>query len=178
MLPYLIYALFKGLPDLAVGTLAVMIATDLVDGRIARAIGQARDFGGALDSTVDFAVIYGLFTAFFATGLLPWWKWAVIMIPGVLIAVTQLSHAAKAGDVVFAPSRAAKLVGQIQYLYLPFLVARTFWLTAGWAETADHVIFAALAAAIVFNTVGQTRLLIELFRAPQAKTPRIRPDTE
>src|SRR3990170_1660035 len=79
MLPYLIYALARPLPDLAVGTLAVMIGTDLVDGRIARALGQSREFGGAFDSTVDFVVIYGIFTAFLAVGVLPWWKWAVIV---------------------------------------------------------------------------------------------------
>lgn len=64
MLPYLIYALVTRLAGVAVVTLLVMIATDLIDGRVARRLRQSRAFGGAFDSGIDFIVIYSLFTAF------------------------------------------------------------------------------------------------------------------
>ncbi len=92
MLPFLLYAIIVGLAGLAVTTFLVMIATDLVDGRIARMTGQSSAFGGFFDSTVDFAVIYSMFTVFFTIGLIPWWKWVVIFVPGLLIAVTQILH--------------------------------------------------------------------------------------
>ncbi len=167
MLPFLLYAVITGLPGQAIVTFLAMIATDLVDGRIARMTGQSSAFGGAFDSTVDFAVIYSMFTVFFAIGVIPWWKWIVIFVPGLLIAVTQILHAVQAKGVVFVATRAAKVVGQIQYLYIPFLVARTFWWKAGRAQTADDVIFALLAAAITVNTIHQSQILIRVL-APRA----------
>ncbi len=169
MLPFLLYAIIVGLAGLAVATFLVMIATDLADGRVARRTGQSTAFGGFFDSTVDFAVIYSMFTAFFAIGVIPWWKWAVIFFPGLLIAVTQILHAVKAHAVVASATHAAKVVGQIQYLYIPFLIARAFWLKAGWAQPADDVIFALLAAAIVVNTIHQTQLLIHVLAPPAGK---------
>ncbi len=169
MLPFLLYAIIVGLAGLAVTTFLVMIATDLVDGRIARMTGQSSAFGGFFDSTVDFAVIYSMFTVFFTIGLIPWWKWVVIFVPGLLIAVTQILHAVKAHAVVASATHAAKVVGQFQYLYILFLVARAFWWKAGWAETADDVIFALLAAAIVVNTIHQTQILIRVLASPAGK---------
>ncbi len=172
MLPFLLYAILARLPSLAVATFAAMITTDLVDGRIARLTGQSSAFGGFFDSTVDFAVIYSMFTVFFAIGLIPWWKWIVIFVPGLLIAVTQILHAVKAKDVVSSATRAAKVVGQIQYLYIPFLIVRTFWWSAAWSQTADDVIFAVLAAAIVVNTIHQTQILIRVLTTPAGKAGR------
>lgn len=164
MLPYLIYGLVAHLAGLVAVTYLIMVGTDLTDGRIARRLGQSRTFGGVFDSTVDFVVIYALFTALFAVGMLPWWKWIVIFAPAVLMATTQILHVLTASEVAFAPVRVGKLVGQIQYLYLPFLLARKFWLAgAGW-RTVDHVVFAILTAAIVFNTIDHLRILAALLR--------------
>lgn len=166
MLPYLVYALAAGLAGLAAVTLAAMILTDLIDGRIARRLGQARMFGAALDSGIDFVIIYTLFTTFFAIGTLPWWKWVVICTPAVLMAVTQLLYLVRAPEVSFAVAPAGKLVGAIQFGYLPFLLWRTFWSGKGWDLTADHIIFAALVIPTVVNTVDYARLLRALLRRP------------
>ena len=172
MFPYLVYALAARASTLAVITLAIMVVTDLIDGRIARALGQARTFGAALDSGIDFVVIYGLFTAFFAIGLLPWWKWAVIAAPAVLMAVTQILYLLRAPEVAFAVAPAGKLVGAFQFAYLPFLLARLFWLRADWARTADHALFGVLAGLIVVNTWGYARILRALPRPARRAASR------
>lgn len=159
MLPYLIYGLAKPLPGMAVVTLAVMIGTDLIDGRIARRLGQSREFGGAFDSTVDFVVIYSLFTAFLVVGVLAWWKWIIITGPALLMAFTQWTAVRRAGDVVFAPAAAGKIVGMIQFVYLPLLLVRHFWLAVPWARRADDVLFVLLAVATAFNTLDYLRTL-------------------
>ena len=164
LLPGFIYALARRLPVLGGGILAAIVLSDLIDGHVARLTGRARDFGAAFDSAVDFAVIYTLFTAFFIVGLLPWWKWIVILIPGLFLAVTQLLYAAAARDVVFALTRTAKLVGQIQYVYLLLLTARRLWRIGEWAQTADDAIFVLLAPAIAANTWRQMKLLLRLCR--------------
>lgn len=165
MLPYLLYGLTAKLTGLAAATLAGMIATDLVDGPIARRLGQARPAGGAFDSTIDFIVIYATFSALWLVGILPWWKWAAIFFPALLMAATQVLHLLWAGDLASAPARVGKLVGQIQFVYLPFLVARIFWWRGEWAALVDHLAFALLAVAIGFNTLDQLRTLRRLLRA-------------
>jgi len=90
----------------------------------------------------------------------------VIVLPALLMAWTQYVQVRQAGDVVFAPARAGKIVGQIQFVYLPFLLLRRFWLGAGWALTVDHVLFVLLALAIVFNTIDYARILRRLLARP------------
>jgi len=174
MLPYLIFALVRPLPGMAVATLGVMIGTDLVDGRVARRLGQARDFGAAFDSTVDFVLIYTMFTTFLVTGVLPWWKWAVNFFPGLLMAWTNLLHVQRAGDVAFVPARVGKLVGLLQFVYLPLLLARAFWMSAGWAQQVDHALFGVLAVAIVFNTIDYGRSLRRLLATAPGRAPAAR----
>jgi phosphatidylglycerophosphate synthase len=166
MLPYLVYALAVRLTGLAVVTLAVMIATDLIDGRIARRLGQSRAFGAAFDSGIDFVVIYGLFTTFFAIGVLPWWKWAAIFAPAVLMAVTQILYLLKAPEVTFAVAPVGKLVGALQFAYLPLLLLRTFWLGGTPWDFIDHALFAILMLPTVVNARDYARMLAAVLRRP------------
>lgn len=167
MLPYLLYGLAVSLPGLAVATLLAMIGTDLVDGTIARRTGQRREVGAIFDSTVDFLVIYSVFTTLFIIGVLPWWKWLVIFAMGLLIAGTQILSVVLAKGLTFAPVRFGKLVGQLQFVYLPFLLVRAFWVKAGWAQTVDDVLFGLLVVAIVASTVDHVHILRRLMGSPR-----------
>ena len=164
MLPFFLYGLATRQSGLAAATLAAMIGTDLIDGRIARRMGQARSFGAVLDSTIDFVVIYATFTALWLIGILSWWKWAVIFFPALLMAATQILHLARAPEVAYPPVRVGKLVGQIQFVYLPLLVALALGWHAGWAPTVDRTLFAVLAAAILANTIDHIRILRSLLQ--------------
>ena len=165
LLPYLLYALAASLPGLATATIAAMMGTDLVDGPIARRTAQVRPFGSVFDSTVDFVVIYSLFTTFFALGVLLWWKWLVIAIIGCVIAATQIATVRKGRVLALAPVRYGKLVGQLQFAYLPLLLARTFWVKAAWAVTADDMLFGLLAVAIVASLVDHAGIIRRLLGA-------------
>jgi phosphatidylglycerophosphate synthase len=172
LLPFLLYALVAALPGLATATLAAMIATDLVDGRIARRSGQVRPFGAMLDSTVDFIVIYSLFTAFFAIGILVWWRWLVIATMGAVIAATQILSIRRGQALAFEPVRFGKLVGQVQFVYLPLLLVRTFWVRAAWIVTAEAAVFGALAVAIAASLVDHAGILHRLLSTGQPRTER------
>lgn len=165
MLPYLIYALAARNAGMATVTLLVMIGTDLIDGTIARKTGQAREFGITLDSTTDFVFIYSVFTTFFAVGVFPWWKWIAVFICGAVMAVTEGLSMLKAGDVKLGPALVGKKIGQIQFVYLLFLLGRMFWLKQGWAVKVDHGIFALLAVLIPINIFDYGRRLASLIRA-------------
>jgi hypothetical protein len=71
----------------------------------------------------------------------------------------------------FAPVRFGKLVGQLQFAYLPLLLARTFWVKAVWAATADDILFGLLAVAVVASLVdhaGIIRRLLDAGDRPEA----------
>jgi phosphatidylglycerophosphate synthase len=172
MLPYLLYSVARGSAGLAVTTFTAMAITDLIDGHIARKMGQSRDFGAVFDSTIDYLVIYSLFTMLFAVGVLPWWKWVVIFVPGLFMGATQILYTLKAPEVAFAPAPFSKPVGQIQYVYLPFLLARRFWLSAAWAQRVDHAVFLLLAIAIVLNTWDHAKTLRRLLAEPSGRMTR------
>lgn len=164
LLPCFLYGLATRRSALAVVTLAVIIGTDLIDGRIARRMGQSRPAGAVLDSAVDFVVIYSTFTALWLIEVIPWWKWAVIFLPGLLMAATQTLHFTRAPEPAFPVARFGKLVGQIQFVYLPLLVALALGWRAPWAGTADRAVFGVLAAAILANTLDHIKMLMRLLR--------------
>lgn len=166
LLPYVIYGLVASLPRLTTVTLLVMIGTDLVDGRLARKLGQVRAFGAMLDSTIDWVVIHSLFTVFFLIGTLAWWKYPPIMAVGILIGGTQVMSVVRTQALVFQRVLVGKFVGQIEFLYLPLLLARTFWLKADWWQTVDHAWFALLTVALVGTIIDHIGILRGLLRGP------------
>lgn len=82
---------------------------------------------------------------------------------GCVIAATQILSIRKGQAPSFEPVRFGKLVGQIQFAYLPLLMVRTFWVKTGWITMADTVLFVVLAAAIaasVGDHAGIARCLL------------------
>ena len=164
LLPYVIYGLVAPLPRLTTTTLLVMIGTDLVDGRLARKLGQVRSFGAMLDSTIDWIVIHSLFTVFFLIGTLAWWKFLPIIAVGILIGGTQVLSVVKTQALIYQRVVVGKFVGQIEFLYLPLLLARTFWLKADSWQIVDHVWFALLVVALVGTVIDHVGILRRLVR--------------
>jgi len=162
LLPYLIYGLVASLAWLSAVTLMVIVGTDLVDGRVARKLGQQRPFGAMLDSTIDWVVLHALFTVFFLIGTLVWWKYLPIIAVGILVGGTQVLSVVKTQALVFQRALVGKFVGQLEFVYLLILIARTFWLTTGETQTFDHVWFALLAVALLGSFVDYVGVLRRL----------------
>jgi cardiolipin synthase len=98
--PALAYAVQKQFAPLAV-TVAVASVTDLLDGTVARRLGQRSNFGGALDPVVD-GIFMGAFVIGIAIGgLIPGWL-AIVVIARYLLP-------ALAGGVLLLMGRRPKL---------------------------------------------------------------------
>lgn len=138
---------------LAVVSMVAMWITDLLDGRIARLMGQAGPFGKALDSTVDFVLIYALFIAFYAAGRLETYQFAFLYLGMVTLLALQLSLTAAGQSDRVADTPVAKLTGALQYAYLLFLVALEVIPRSEVIETINLCYFTVLAIAIVINSV-------------------------
>jgi phosphatidylglycerophosphate synthase len=151
LLPIIVIAVATDQGWLAVGTMAVVLVTDLLDGRIARRLGQASQFGKNLDSTVDFVLIYSLFIAFYAAGRLETYQFLVLYLAMLSILVYQMVQPTGGGSV--ATTRFGKPVGALQYLYLLLLVAQEPFPGSGFLATVGGVVFAILAVTIGANVV-------------------------
>jgi hypothetical protein len=103
--------------------------------------------------------------------MLPWWKWAAIFAPAVLMAATQILYLLRAPEVTFAVAPVGKLVGALQFAYLPLLLLRTFWLRSGPWLIVDHALFAILMVPTAVNVWDYRRMLAGVLRRPSPATP-------
>jgi phosphatidylglycerophosphate synthase len=153
LLPVVIAGVATDRGALAACAMALVVITDLADGRIARHLGQASDFGKTLDSTVDFVLIYSLFITFYAAGRINTVQFGVLYLAMLTILGLQLLSGGSMGGEVLARTRLGKPTGALQYLYLLVLVAREVGRQSRTLAVASNIVFFVLAAAVVLNSI-------------------------
>ena len=168
-LPVVIYGVATGQYWVTVGAMFLAWLTDLLDGRIARMMGQGGTlFGKALDSTVDFALIYCLFIAYYAAGRLETFQFAFLYLAMLMILSLQFFLQGSGRFEEVATTRLGKPAGALQYLYLLILAALEVPAVRGarGVETAHMVYFSVLAATILLNTLETILLIRKIGREP------------
>jgi phosphatidylglycerophosphate synthase len=153
----------------AVVAMGVILITDLLDGRIARRLGQATAFGKSFDSTVDFVLIYALFIAFYAAGRLATWQFGFLYLAMVTIFLLQFALIATGKGEEVANTALGKVTGALQYGYLLFLVAREVLPARSAVSVADTVFFGVLACAIVLNSIQCVARIRTMLRAAEGR---------
>jgi len=154
LLPFVIGGLVTNNGWLVVGATFLAWFTDLLDGRVARKMGQGgTPFGKALDSTVDFAFIYCLFIAFYAAGRLATYQFAFLYLAMITILSLQLFLTGTGRDEEVATTRLGKPTGALQYAYLLFLAALEVLPESDIIAMVHTVYFVVLALAIVANSI-------------------------
>jgi len=88
--PALAYSLAPGHLGLLAVVLAIAGLTDLVDGTIARRLGQYSTLGGGLDPVVDGVLLGAVAVGLVASGIIPLWLAAVIVLRYLLPAIGGL----------------------------------------------------------------------------------------
>ena len=79
LIPFILLALSQGLKVQALGLILLSVATDLVDGWVARRFGQITDLGKILDPLGD-KLSTGALSLYLAwVGKLPWWIAGVVV---------------------------------------------------------------------------------------------------
>jgi len=168
-LPVVIYGIVTHQHWVAVGAMFLGWLTDLLDGRIARMMGQGgTPFGKALDSTIDFALIYCLFIAFYAAGRLETFQFAFLYLAMFMILTLQFFLQGSGRDEEVATTKLGKPTGGLQYLYLLFLVVLEVPAVnqIPVMNTVHLAYFSVLAAAIILNTIETLLLIRQIGREP------------
>ncbi len=89
-IPFLIGLLFAGPLWLFYTVLALVLASDLLDGALARAGHQITGLGKLLDPLADKALFLSLFLALTVQGRLPWWTVVAFALPPSILIVGAL----------------------------------------------------------------------------------------
>lgn len=163
LLPIIIAGIATAHGWVTVIAMAIVLLTDLLDGRIARRLGQSTPFGKTLDSTVDFVLIYSLFIAFYAAGRLATYEFAFLYAAMLTILSLQLLTQSSGVGETAAPA-AGKLVGALQYVFLLFLTAQEVMPETPLLRTLHLGLFLVLAGAIALNGVVCVRMIARLLR--------------
>lgn len=157
LLPVIIFGIVTSHGWVTVVAMAAVLLTDLLDGRIARRLRQATQFGQALDSTVDFVLIYSLFIAFYAAGRLATYQFAILYL--AMLTILSLQLLTQGGGTMASPAT-GKLVGALEYVFLLFLTVREVLPEAPLLASLGLGLFLVLAAAIALNTIVCLKMIV------------------
>jgi CDP-diacylglycerol--glycerol-3-phosphate 3-phosphatidyltransferase len=144
---------------IAAALFILAIATDGVDGAIARRRGLVTDLGKILDPIADKLLTSGALVCLSILGELWWWVTIVIVVREVGITVWRMVELRR-GNVVPA-GRGGKLKTVVQAVAISFALAPTWTLIGDWIFWVNWVL---MAAALVLTVWSGLDYLWEAFR--------------
>jgi cardiolipin synthase len=141
-----------------------VVATDWVDGTIARRTGQVTELGKVLDPVADRLSIAAGLVALMARGAFPVWAGVAILARDVVVVI--------AGAILLVGRRHARLdvrfIGKVATMSLMTAVPVISWgnlgfpladaaLVVGWISFAPGIVEYYVAAAVYLGDLGRTR---------------------
>lgn len=142
----------------------VVIATDGIDGYIARSQGLVTDLGKILDPIADKLVTNGVLICLSVLGQLPWWVTGIIVIREVGITVWRLVEV-RGGNVVPASS-GGKLKTITQSIAIPLAIAPLPLMLGSWMNWVNA---AFMSLAFVLTVWSGLTYVVEAARLRRAK---------
>lgn len=147
---------------LATGLFVLAIATDGLDGHLARSRGLITDLGKLLDPIADKLLTSGALICLSILGELPWWVTALIVVREVGITVWRLVELRR-GNVVPASS-GGKLKTVVQAVAISFALAPLPALLGDWVAWLNAVLIAAALVLTVWSGLLYVRDAMALAR--------------
>jgi len=121
--PPFIYFILNEKWDYAVYSGTVLVASDFLDGYIARTFNMVTEFGKKFDPTVDKIILISTFYVFLIKDILP--KWFVIVVLGkdILIPLVLLVGKIMGVKLNFTPTKFGKIAVAFQFTIIVLVVA-------------------------------------------------------
>lgn len=133
---------------LAAVLFAVLIATDFVDGRIARDRGLVTDFGKLIDPIADKAITSSAFVVLSVLGELPWWITIVVLVREWGITLYRLIVSSRT---VIAADWAGKAKTMAQGIALPLALLPLQAWVGEWGVWACVVTMTIAVALTIYS---------------------------
>ncbi|WP_072313099.1 CDP-diacylglycerol--glycerol-3-phosphate 3-phosphatidyltransferase [Agrococcus sp. Marseille-P2731] len=137
---------------------AVLIATDFVDGQIARGRGLVTDFGKLIDPIADKAITGSAFVVLSVLGELDWWITAVVLLREWGITAYRLLVASQ---VVLAADWAGKAKTMAQAIALPLALVP---LQAWFGEPGAWICTITMTVAVALTVYSGIEFVIHAVR--------------
>lgn len=153
---------FGVLRYLAAALFILAIATDSVDGLLARRQNLVTDFGKLLDPIADKVLIGSALATLSILGELWWWVTIAILVREFGITVFRLIVVR---DRVIPASRGGKLKTIVQAIAISFYLVPVWLLLGDWMHWTNGVL---IAIALAFTLVSGVDYLIKALRYPRA----------
>ncbi|MGW9630384.1 CDP-diacylglycerol--glycerol-3-phosphate 3-phosphatidyltransferase [Agromyces sp. NPDC055520] len=141
----------------------VAIATDGIDGHIARSRGLVTDLGKILDPIADKLLTSGALVCLSILGELPWWVTAIIVVREVGITVWRLVELRR-GNVVPASS-GGKLKTLVQSVAISFALVPLWTIVGDWIFWVNGVLMTAAVVLTLWSGLLYVRDAVRLARA-------------
>lgn len=148
---------------LATALFVIAIATDGIDGHIARSRGLVTDLGKILDPIADKLLTSGALVCLSILGEVPWWVTALIMLREVGITVWRFAELGR-GNVVPASS-GGKLKTVVQAVAISFALAPFPQLLGEWMAWVNAVLIALALILTVWSGAVYVRDAVRLARS-------------
>lgn len=134
-------------PGWALAIFAVAMASDVVDGPLARRCGQATLLGAFLDPLADKLLVSGTLIALLARDLVP--AWVVVIVVARELVVTNVRVFALARGLMLWPSRWAKTKATLQFTAVGGLLLLLVAPAAELAPAVEALLTAAIALTVI-----------------------------
>lgn len=144
-----------GLRWIATALFVVAIATDAVDGHLARSRNLVTDLGKILDPIADKALTGAALVALSALGELPWWVTVPILVREVGITVYRFAVLSKR---VIPASKGGKVKTVLQSVAITLALAPLTALLGDWVGIANTL---CMAAAFVVTIATGVQYLVD-----------------
>lgn len=162
--PFFFFAIGRGNWLLACALFWLAVSTDFVDGRIARARGEASRFGGLLDHATDALFVTTGLAALTLAGVVP------VVLPA-LVAIAFVQYVFDSRWLAGEPLRASGLGRWNGVLYFVPLGIVTTREAAGLALPGDGVVTAIAWALVASTSLSIADRATTLLRLPRRRRP-------
>jgi cardiolipin synthase len=135
---------------------AVLIATDVADGLVARARGQTSRFGVVMDPLADVASTFAVFSVFVVDNLIPRWLYLLLAARYAMLLLGSLVLTRVAGPIAYRATIPGKVVGVVQGAGALWIMAAATG--APWVPVPGGLLFAILGAGFAAIVVSQARI--------------------
>lgn len=141
----------------------IAIATDGVDGHIARSRGLVTDLGKLLDPIADKVLIGAALVALSILGELPWWVTIIILVREVGITVYRFIVIS---DGVIAASWAGKIKTIVQSVAIALALVPTWTVVGTWVYWVNGVL---MTLAVILTVYSGLDYVWKAWRAARAR---------
>ena len=155
LIPVIIFTLFLQHWQLAFRLLLIAVATDFLDGFLARQLNQATKIGALLDHLSDKILIISLFITFlFIPVLVPIWLLVLILVKEIVMLAVVGVLVRKRHIVMITPLAIGKVAMAVQMLFALWVIALQIWSLPLHSWVIAGVTIFVVLSTVFYGMVG------------------------